>query len=314
MERIFTCNMASLPLAILAHKFWSVFNLQMTHTRKYITCLNLRNLTVSTILQSCQKFIQRRCGFRFGKNSIQNKFCREVLWGDNLDTETDHYLPNCNKYRGSLSNVTLPTDFKKYFQCLIDVEPTLTKCASNYLDKPCKQKKLRVIKTVRANMRSAELLLKSYQYLYLIHLYRDPRGVIRSRLKADWSRGLVNRPSAAYEAKLYCSPVLNDIRQRIHLEHEGHSNRIKEIIYDDFVQKPLLSVLNSYHFLGKQPSIHVNRYYRGTGCQSLSNKTQCRSTKWIKTLKQENISAINSVCSQFFKETNFSWYYSSPKD
>ncbi|KAK2152959.1 hypothetical protein LSH36_313g01009 [Paralvinella palmiformis] len=306
MERIFTCNMASLPPAILAHRFWSIFNPQMTHTQKYISCLKRENLTVSTILLNCQKFIRRRCGVRFGEKPIHNKYCREVLWGNDLATDNDHYVPSCNKYRRSLSNETLPADFKQYFQCLIDVEPTLTKCASDYLDEPCRQKKLRAIKTVRANMRSAELLLKSYHKIYLIHVYRDPRGVVRSRLKATWARGLANRLSAAYEAQLYCSTVLNDIRKRKHLENEGHSNQIKEIIYDDFVQKPLLTVLDSYHFLGKEPSMEVNRYYHGTQCHSLWNKTQCRSTKWIKTLKQENITAINSACSEFFKETNFS--------
>ena len=269
----------------------------MSHTEGYSRCLNEHNLNADMVLQKCQRFIRDRCGVRFGTNPVRQENCRKILWGDQLATDPEYYIPNGNKYRHSVLNESLPPPFTKYFQCLIKVEPTLTKCAKKYLDEPCKERKLRAIKTVRANMQFGELLLKSDIHCYLIHLYRDPRGVVRSRLKQEWARGFSNGSSAAHEAQLYCSQVLSDMRRRMTLEQQGYANRIKVIVYDDFVQEPLSNVLDIYHFIGQEPSVRVKDIY---------NSTQLISARrWTNDITPDDVKAINAACSEFLKETSF---------
>ncbi|KAK2140458.1 hypothetical protein LSH36_1346g00005 [Paralvinella palmiformis] len=305
MEQIFTCNMASLPPALLAHSFWYLFNPEMTHAQDYLACIRHQNVKFAGLHRNCQRFIQLRCGVRFGSKPVQQQYCLEILWGNKLDTSSEKYEPNSNKYRYSVSNETLPMDFERYFQCLIKIEPVLTKCAGKYLDEPCKGKKLRAIKTVRANMDASEILLKLHPNIRLVHLYRDPRGVVRSRLQIKWTRGLATRSSVTHEAQLYCSQVLSDIRKRIRLEKQGYSNSIKEIVYDNYVQDRLLNLLDLYNFFGHEPSTKVKRLYENTRIKE--NYKNIYGNEWIKDMKQEDIKNITSVCSEFYKETSFSW-------
>ena len=300
MDRIFTCNMASLPPAMLAHKFWSLFNPEMPHSKGYLACLAANNLKPGELLQRCQRFIRHRCGKRFRKDPEHQKSCRKVLWGDELVTDPKRYTPNANKYRHLGINASIPDDFKAYFRCLAGIEPVLTKCAAKHFDEPCKRKKLRVIKAVRANMQVGELLLRSSHNSYLVHLYRDPRGVVSSRLQIYWTWGLANEVSAGYQAKLYCSQVLSDLKRRMALERQGYANRIKEIVYDRFSEDPLSNLLEIYKFIGTQPSAELMEKYR-------LNRNKSRAKKWTKHLKANEIVAINSACSDFFKETSFSW-------
>ena len=275
----------------------------MTHSDSYSKCLNEHRMSSVNILRSCQIFIRKVCGTRFGSNPVGQEHCRKILWGDKLDTNPEYYMPNGNKYRYSVVNESLPEAFRKYFQCLIKVEPILTKCAAKYFDEPCKEKKLRVIKTVRANMQVGEFVLKSYNNSYLIHLYRDPRGVVRSRLKEKWSRGLSSNVSAAHEAQLYCSQILSDIRRRKTLQQQGYANRIKVIVYDQFVKEPLLNLLDVYHFIGQQPSMKVNESFCGRDLTT-AKQSSTFATKWKKDMSSEDIKVINSTCYQFFNETN----------
>ena len=91
----------------------------------------------------------------------------------------------------------------------------------------CSQSSLRAAKTVRAQMMSMDALLAADPEVRVIHLLRDPRGVVSSRREAH-DDSVIGRYSAAArklnssdvvrrEAVIYCRTAVLDILSLIHI-------------------------------------------------------------------------------------------------
>ena len=109
--------------------------------------------------------------------------------------------------------------FVQYSQCLAKQVTRALQCVS-ILQTVCQSSDVRVVKTVRAAMLEMDHLLQTLPNFRLLHLIRDPRGVITSR-KANLSfRGIgsIFQPIEVVEAGIYCREVLRDIKERRILE------------------------------------------------------------------------------------------------
>ena len=82
-----------------------------------------------------------------------------------------------------------------------------------YLVKTCKEKPIKVIKVLRQNMTVLADIFKDFPRLKVVHLQRDPRGIINYRLALNWAwwGGPLN---ISKEARLLCTKMREDIRQR----------------------------------------------------------------------------------------------------
>ena len=77
--------------------------------------------------------------------------------------------------------------FKQYKACLdTERQTVMSKCVP-IIDKTCKRKHLNVIKTVRMELETVVPLMEKYTNMRVIHLIRDPRSVVLSRIKSGWS-------------------------------------------------------------------------------------------------------------------------------
>jgi hypothetical protein len=156
-------------------------------------------------------------------------------------------------------------------------------------------------------MQIGEYFLKQYPNTYLIHLYRDPRGAVRSRLKATWSQSLWGGKDTAREASVYCSQVLSDVTRRYELEHAGYGDRIKELIYDGYVQEPLLNLLDIYHFIGDEPTMTVKNRYIANRKLPVNKNSESIANKWAKSLTKAQQTTIEKTCAKFFNVTTYEW-------
>ena len=77
-----------------------------------------------------------------------------------------------------------------------------------FLNRTCSSANVNVVKTVRLSMKQAEALLQEDPEVKVIHLVRDPRGVLRSRQ--------VTRVGLSYHetAEQLCAKVVQDIKVR----------------------------------------------------------------------------------------------------
>ena len=65
-------------------------------------------------------------------------------------------------------------------------QKVMNKCVP-VIDKICTSKPLHVIKTVRMDLETVVGLMDKYPNMRVIHLIRDPRSVVLSRIKSGWS-------------------------------------------------------------------------------------------------------------------------------
>ena len=105
-------------------------------------------------------------------------------------------------------------------------------------------------------MASVEELIDSNPNLRIVHLIRDPRLVMLSRRRLGPSSfGLYSttidadqRVDTAKEAKLYCSTVLRDVRERRELQAK-YPGVIREVIFDEFMLHPMTNTQQLYNFI-----------------------------------------------------------------
>lgn len=109
----------------------------------------------------------------------------------------------------------------------------------------CKQAPLRIIKFIRLKMKDAAKLLKLFPKMKIIHLLRDPRGIMNSRFQI----GFASKKKIEYEANKHCTRVINDlhISKEILLKFPG---RLKVVLYEDLAEKPLETSKDIFRFSG----------------------------------------------------------------
>ena len=109
--------------------------------------------------------------------------------------------------------------FVLYSQCLAKQAALAVSCVP-VLQTACQSSDVRVVKTVRAAMLEMDQLFQTLPNFRLVHLIRDPRGVITSRKGDPSFRGIgsLSQPIEVVEARIYCREVLRDIKARRILE------------------------------------------------------------------------------------------------
>lgn len=130
---------------------------------------------------------------------------------------------------------------------------TAKKCV-HLLRKRCLTAKTRTIKTIRLTMSMADKLLSSLPRLKIVHLIRDPRGILNSRFEKNLVS--MNLQVAAEEL---CDQISSDIA--IHSDLEPcYKDRMMRVIYEEMCQSPLMIVSKIYRFLGSRFTEHVKDY------------------------------------------------------
>ena len=144
--------------------------------------------------------------------------------------------------------------FKDFFRCVKKYEKVARTCAQKWLDEPCRKSSVRIIKTVRANMQVADAFYDIYPNFRLVHLFRDPRGAVKSKMDSHWSHGRYELKNLTRIAQGYCQNVLSDymLRQQLEMEHPGQST---QILSDDFMVRSLDYVEDIAELIGKNVSL-----------------------------------------------------------
>ena len=205
----------------------------------------------------------------------------------------------------------METDLRKfelYKQCLKTDMLRIKKCIPKF-EKACTRCKIRAVKTVRATMDEVEPLLKADPNFRLLHLYRDPRAVYRSRLLQRWTW-------SAYEmydrkmwktAQVYCQTVMHDYKTRRELERK-YPGRIKNIVYDNFMLDPKSSRKKIYSFLDMD--LESETVYENDGDLDdmlQINPRNVTNDRWKIEISEENVLQIEKTCQEFADLIGAKW-------
>ena len=183
--------------------------------------------------------------------------------------------------------------FNDYVRCLSTKATKLLKCFPKFR-RSCASSNLRVIKLVRGEMRDVDALMRASRNFRLVHLIRDPTGVINSRrrLPCFYSIG-VNNNKMIPEAYYYCADVMRDIRLRRQLEAK-YPGRTLQVIYDDFVTNAQEQVRQIYESLLERPlPAAVAAFTKRTRPSTASS--------WKAKLNETVVQQIDSVCKGLYE-------------
>ena len=316
LEKIFTCDLSSLPVSMLINSFWSSFGDVMPDTNEFLSCMTAHNAQLKTAHKSCQQKLLRICPRRFEANSPKLPMCRDVLWNEGRWHSNASHI----RHRAGKTNDAIFTD---YFRCVSRFEKVAKDCAKNFLDKPCSTRSIRAVKTVRAPMEVAAKILEKFPNSKVFQLFRDPRGAVRSRTRALWSWGNGESKTIGSHANRYCPNVVKDyqILQSLEVKYPGRTMRV---VYDGFVLNAQNITEAMYKVIGKPLPTATSEWLekhtkereklvttklKGKVVKKvihLSNSSAVAVT-WKSFYNYEEMQELRDACTEFYRIIDFPW-------
>jgi len=190
------------------------------------------------------------------------------------------------------------------------LEP-LTSCIEPLIQK-CRQSSVVAVKVIRVHMSYVDQLLSDDPELRLIHLVRDPRGLIETwrKIVARRSRSMTQMQ---LNAKLMCRRMLTDcrIRKQLELKYPG---RILLLRYEDLVTATDL-VLNDVYSRLLQLALPSNvvdvmkEQLHSTSANGLLGTLRTNgtatATNWRRTINNKLLEYVTVTCRQLLDELNY---------
>ncbi len=297
LDHLWNCNMGQFPTPMMVHTFWFKFWQQGRQLWPYLDCLDQGGVNQSTLPICRSQKLRGNCPYRFGEENKGDKLrtCMQNLW--------IHPKESSQPERNATSA------FEAYRACVEKHRPLALSCLPRF-ESSCKQQKLRVIKTVRANMEIAKHFLKKYPNFKLVHLVRDPRGVVLSRIDKQWSQGSFDQSENrgnyySRGAASFCKQAVRDDRLRTRLAQE-YPGRVLLLVYDQFVKRPLEFTEKLYAFFGF-PKPNLGYLFSKLKIKDLSSDLSNAKTifsdiafKWQENLTYHKLKSISDSCKEFF--------------
>ena len=148
-----------------------------------------------------------------------------------------------------------------------------------------------------------ELFQKQNRYeIKLVHLVRDPRAVVFSRVKLlGWMRDHLH-PSFHEEVQKICDPILQNIRLGLLSPPPWLKNRFKVIRYEDLALNTLNVAQELYRFAGFDwsASVHefisaLKKHTKQGGVYSVYRNASVAVSRW-KTASEPFIRIVENIC------------------
>ncbi|XP_064613055.1 carbohydrate sulfotransferase 1-like [Liolophura sinensis] len=110
----------------------------------------------------------------------------------------------------------------------------------------CQESKVRVIKTIRFRMSDVSDLMDSLPSLKVVHLVRDPRGIISSRM--NHFGNYKKTGDILEDVTKLCQSMLKDFHS-VKLYRRRFPDRIMTILYEDLAERPEVITAQIYKFV-----------------------------------------------------------------
>lgn len=272
--------MAALPTELYAHKYWFLFGKTYQSSQKsYKSCLYKND----AVFRKCrEKLPFKVCPQWFGEDPKVTQRCAEEINGQNSSS-----IP----------------EIQDYLNCRASIREKMSSCI-NMLEDACKKSQLRVVKSVRTSMTTVAQLLHQLPQLRVVHLVRDPRGVVLSRQGNPSFRGRASHDNLVEESLFYCRDAVRDLALRQTLQKQ-YPGQFMEVIYDDFTKYPRNYSEAIYSFVGEKIP-PATREYIIKNTEGKFNSSAI-SEKWQDKLNYRQVLHIKKNCQNFYNEVHYDW-------
>ena len=329
LTSLLTCDLQHVPTEVLGHVFFQQFQVMQTTSKDYIDCLRETETDIGLL---CGTKLTKMCPEIFGfNNDAQDrclwslaKFRNEAKLARNISQDTWLPILPVNKSTGSLNIPPIGlkrggilqykdpyTDtghhhYMDYIKCVDEQRKEIGNCIPN-LENVCDRADIRAVKTVRLTMAPAAVMMDQLPNLHVIHLIRDPRAVVASRLTNPTYRSHYARTNLTREAKIYCDTIEQDlkIRQRI---QKKYPRRIYELINEKFMGDKLGETAKVFQFMRKRVPKELSDFLVEGMHNSRVNSTKIIS-KWKNLIEPSVEKQIRVVCKNIFDLYGHFWPY-----
>ena len=169
----------------------------------------------------------------------------------------------------------------------------------------CNRARHRVTKVLRLTPDQIEYLLQTRENIKVIHLYRDPRAIMNSRIETKWY------PSddvslLLHNAESLCKKMIYDHQKGVEL-FKKYPDRFRFVYYEDLNDNPLYKAKSIYSWLGmdldesKYTVLKDISVFKEAAKGGASNdRTKNTAFWWRRTLDWEIIKRIDTICWQVY--------------
>lgn len=182
------------------------------------------------------------------------------------------------------------------------------------LEGKCRNANARVAKIIRTSLDHFTHLLESHPRLKIVHMYRDPRAIIYSRVT---SMPHIFKNITTSSSSL-CKKILDD-SNKIKLIKQKFPQRILELYYEDLVEKFDKTVKKLYKFLNFEYSSEDDKRLLPMKCNKCLNKRTLgeniwntiradslrASVKWRSVITKYTVKQIDDLCSNAYLATGY---------
>ncbi|XP_052820168.1 carbohydrate sulfotransferase 1-like [Mya arenaria] len=174
-------------------------------------------------------------------------------------------------------------------------------CIHQYAPKTCKAKLHRVTKVLRLTVDNFEYLLKGRDNVKVIHLFRDPRAIINSRIETKWYK---TSKSIIENAKSLCHKMLKDYHEGLQLLM-NYKEKFRFLYYEDLNDNPFKKVEILYKYVGMSldPAKYKSIQKLPVFSEQKASSTRESNTAfwWRKSLDWEIVKGVDTVCSEVYE-------------
>ncbi|KAJ8305984.1 hypothetical protein KUTeg_016529 [Tegillarca granosa] len=195
---------------------------------------------------------------------------------------------------------------KFYRNCVKEKSSNVTECLLE-LQKICLNSKFILIKATRIYMETVEPLIERYKDLTVIHLTRDPRGLIFSRL---FYKFYVTESTVQKFANNHCSVLLKNIRDSETFVKK-YPMQVMQLRYETLACDPLNISKRLYEFCGLTFSSKISNTISSMtmegqlqrGVMGLKKPNSCEAAyAWKKNITNEVSTKIEKECVPLFQK------------
>ena len=181
-------------------------------------------------------------------------------------------------------------------------------CIMKYIPQRCKNAFHRVTKVLRFSVDLFEYLLNERDDIKVIHLFRDPRAIINSRLKTDWYKTPRN---ISLNAQSLCHKMLHDFNEGARLL-KRYPSKFMFLYYEDLNEKAFSKVNALYRYIGMDtdPAKYESIKNLSVFSEDIENTGRVGNTAfwWRNTLKWDIVQQVDRQCSEVYKLLGFSTF------
>lgn len=193
--------------------------------KPFVWCAKQHGVT-SAVVSQCYRNLERVCPLNF--NDINMTSCFLSLH----EAKTNRTIAASSSVSDRNHGNNASSAFETYVRCIDELHTQVSPCV-HHLEYSCKMAATRAVKAIRLDLTFVrELLRTSSLNIKVIHLVRDPRGMLLSRKVTQ------KRPLTAEHALKTCVRLFNNVREFRLLQQEFPGTGL-QVRYEDLVTKPL---------------------------------------------------------------------------